>query len=239
MLKQRAEFELGALKHHKPSEIRNCSCWKGGDSSRKTKEVLCLETREIIVNNDITNWSNSDICSKIQYLHNKFKDATNFLNGTGQDILNDINESEKTPEEAEKTLEDILEETCSHEEVETEDEAEFDAEVQDDEQLDKTLLVYHLSTTISETIEESVKLNHIHVELMQKKFEAEVEVNERQFCYQGIVYGDRMMMKERWLNIEAKQLENDCNQSKLQYIAKLESLELSKQYILGKLDIKL
>ncbi|KAL0081010.1 hypothetical protein J3Q64DRAFT_1851196 [Phycomyces blakesleeanus] len=103
-----------------------------------------------------------------------------------------------------------------------------------------------IDASISEIVEESVKLNCIHVELMQKKFEAEAEVNERQLCHQEIVHEDRMIMEERQLNIkakwvenEAKQLENDCIQSKLQYIAKLESLELSKEYILKKLDIKL
>ncbi|KAL0089867.1 hypothetical protein F4703DRAFT_1975296 [Phycomyces blakesleeanus] len=284
------------------TDVSNYSRWKGGDSSGKTKEVLCSEIREIMVENDITNWSNGDICSKIQYLHDKFKDVTDFLNGTGQGILNDINESCKTPEEAAKTLEEKVKQKCtyyydlkcvmlhrpsvnppfpmtsgdpidvsgvykearSHEEVEAEDKVEFDAEVQDDKQLDKTLPVYHLSATssgsqkpskwarqtidasISEIVEESVKLNHIHVELIQKKFEPEAKVNERQLRHQEIAHEDRMIMEERRLNIEAKrveneakQLKNDCIQSKLQYIAKLESLGLFKEYILKKLDIKL
>ncbi|KAL0078699.1 hypothetical protein F4703DRAFT_1741987, partial [Phycomyces blakesleeanus] len=93
------------------TDVSNYSCWKDGDSSGKTKEVLCSEIREIMVENDITNRSNGDIRSKIQYLHDKFKDATNFLNGTGQGILNDMDESGKTLEEAAKTLEGIL--VCS------------------------------------------------------------------------------------------------------------------------------
>ncbi|KAL0081750.1 hypothetical protein J3Q64DRAFT_1643425, partial [Phycomyces blakesleeanus] len=102
----------------KPSSIKslidwltyavNYSCWKGGDSSRKTKETLCSEIKAILFENDITHQSNSDIRSKIQYLHDKFKDATDFINGTGQGILNDVDKNGNPTAAAEKTLKGIL-----------------------------------------------------------------------------------------------------------------------------------
>ncbi|KAL0094119.1 hypothetical protein F4703DRAFT_1790535 [Phycomyces blakesleeanus] len=78
------------------------------DSSGKTKETLCSEINAIIVENDIIYQSNSDIRSKILYLHNKFKDATDFINGIGQGILNNVDKNGNSTAAAEKTLRDIL-----------------------------------------------------------------------------------------------------------------------------------
>ncbi|OAD72646.1 hypothetical protein PHYBLDRAFT_145963 [Phycomyces blakesleeanus NRRL 1555(-)] len=83
-------------------------CWKDEDSSGKTKETLCSEINAIIVENDIIYQSNSDIRSKILYLHNKFKDATDFINGIGQGILNNVDKNGNSTAAAEKTLRDIL-----------------------------------------------------------------------------------------------------------------------------------
>ncbi|KAL0075363.1 hypothetical protein F4703DRAFT_1798526 [Phycomyces blakesleeanus] len=82
----------------------NYSCWKGRNSSRKTKETLCSEIKAIMVENDITHRSNSDIHSKIQYLHDKFKDATDFINGISQEILNDVDKNGNPTAAAEKML---------------------------------------------------------------------------------------------------------------------------------------
>lgn len=68
----------------------NYSRWKGGDGHNgQTKESLCTEIRQLFIANGITNRDNRHVRNKIEWIHDKFKAANEWLKQTGQGVRDD------------------------------------------------------------------------------------------------------------------------------------------------------
>ncbi|KAL0078446.1 hypothetical protein J3Q64DRAFT_1766403 [Phycomyces blakesleeanus] len=65
----------------------NYGRWRGGEAQGISKESLCSEIKAKMTENGITHRLNSDIRAKIQHLQEKYRDVLQFLNTTGQGLI--------------------------------------------------------------------------------------------------------------------------------------------------------
>ncbi|KAL0083219.1 hypothetical protein F4703DRAFT_1943497 [Phycomyces blakesleeanus] len=232
----------------------------------KTKAALCSEIKAIMFENGITNRSNSSIRDKIQYLHDKFRKTSNYVNGVKQRMLDDLHEDGLSEDEAIKEFErnvkfkfryyydlkgvmgssPLITSSFSMSNCNGIEGAQFFALSQNPQRPPKRAR-RTVEPRILEIIEEPTRANHRNSDYMQQKLKYEKEFNERQLCeqmkihqsrmdHQKAVHDDNILIENKRLEIEAKIVENNLLQTKIQYMQKLEDSGLSKEQIANHLS---